>query len=122
MRARERWQEPDCWVWRLVPSSRPARLGKAVDRARGSLLRLLVQVKERFGERFAALAEVADPHDSRGSPPPGALALRVVARVELGLLDRRVERSSSGQVFDDASVAVGAERLGIGGQPRVEQL
>ena len=67
----------------MRPTFVPGRKG-----TRSSLLKLAIEVKQGLGERALGLAEVVNPMNAGRRAPPGPLPLRVVARVELRLLDR----------------------------------
>src|SRR5205823_3835539 len=56
-----------------------------------------------------------DPLDARLATEPRELPLGVVAHIEFGLLDGALKRPLAAEVFDDASVAVRAERARRGG-------
>src|SRR2546421_249536 len=86
-------------------------------------LRWLIKAEPRGDSLLHArvVAEALDPLDARLAPKPCELSLGVVAHVEFGLLDGALKRPLAAEVFDDASVAVRAERARRGGHAAREE-
>src|ERR1043165_117245 len=62
---------------------------------------------------YRLVAETVEPLDALLAAKPGQLPLRVMANIQLRLLNSVQKITTPAQIFDDAAIAVRSERVGF---------
>src|SRR6185295_18812993 len=72
---------------------------------------LILQSLQNRLEHFFVFAKTRKPLSTRFASEPGQLTLRIMAHVEFCLLNRTLKVAFAFEIFNNAPVAVGAERI-----------